>query len=418
MRGDAHAPVRKGRDGVWESQPYLGTDRATGKRMRPLRRFPGAASREEAQRMADEWLAGVRPAVAGTSRRLGAMLDEWCDEVEDMGAPGNTVASYRAAIERLKPYLGDVPFDEVTSHDVSSAMRAMLSPRGGGWSRSTVAQARATLSSAYSSWVRQRMCDLNPVAASTPPAHDRAGGAEALADADLLSLMRELSRLMSDDGNDEKNVVRRTMATATWLCLVTGLRRGEACALRDCDVDRRLGAVRVCATAVERPSLHRQPKPKSKAGVRSVSVAPEDMDVIGRHLAWRGTWLPGPRRGVTVACSPRGDLLRPSSLSRWFSRLARDLKLAPGTHLHTLRHTFASWLIAEGADVRTVQEMMGHSDIKTTLELYGHVLPGRDAAAARAGAQARARLLGCASDAQICEEKPGPRDPPNPQAGG
>ena len=48
---------------------------------------------------------------------------------------------------------------------------------------------------------------------------------------------------------------------------------------------------------------------------------------------------------------------------------------------HSLRHTCASWLIAAGADVKTVQSVMRHSDIRLTLDRYGHLFPGKEAAA-------------------------------------
>jgi len=49
--------------------------------------------------------------------------------------------------------------------------------------------------------------------------------------------------------------------------------------------------------------------------------------------------------------------------------------------LHALRHTTASWLIQSGADVKTVQVIMRHSDIRLTMDKYGHLFPGSEAAA-------------------------------------
>ena len=50
---------------------------------------------------------------------------------------------------------------------------------------------------------------------------------------------------------------------------------------------------------------------------------------------------------------------------------------------HALRHTAASWLIQSGADVKTVQTIMRHSDIKLTLDRYGHLFPGSEADAVK-----------------------------------
>ena len=48
---------------------------------------------------------------------------------------------------------------------------------------------------------------------------------------------------------------------------------------------------------------------------------------------------------------------------------------------HALRHTTATWLIERGADIKTVQSVMRHSTIKLTMDLYGHLYPGSEAAA-------------------------------------
>ena len=75
-------------------------------------------------------------------------------------------------------------------------------------------------------------------------------------------------------------------------------------------------------------------------------------------------------------------------MSAWFSGLRDELGLQRGTSFHTLRHTHATWLLLQGVDPKTVMERLGHAKVATTLELYGHVLPGRDAAAAQAFAEA------------------------------
>lgn len=74
--------------------------------------------------------------------------------------------------------------------------------------------------------------------------------------------------------------------------------------------------------------------------------------------------------------------------------MAADCGLPAGTRFHSLRHTHASWLIANGCDIKTVSERLGHSDVAVTLKVYGHLMPGRDAAAAQVFEEAAKRAAG------------------------
>ena len=96
----------------------------------------------------------------------------------------------------------------------------------------------------------------------------------------------------------------------------------------------------------------------------------------------------------------------PTEIAEGFKEVCVKAGLPPWVHLHTLRHTHATYLLEHGENVRTVQERLGHSDVRTTLGTYGHVMPGRDADAARAYEEA-ARIV-----AQRSRSGHGPRYAP------
>ena len=76
-----------------------------------------------------------------------------------------------------------------------------------------------------------------------------------------------------------------------------------------------------------------------------------------------------------------GKPFHPDSISSWFGRFVRGNDLPP-IHLHSLRHTNTSLMIANGVDVETVSKRLGHADAQTTITIYTHQIRTADAAAA------------------------------------
>ena len=77
-----------------------------------------------------------------------------------------------------------------------------------------------------------------------------------------------------------------------------------------------------------------------------------------------------------------GFFMRPTTVSKAFSRLRNSLGLPKGCTFHSLRHTHATWLLANGANLNDIAERLGHANESTTLRLYAHAMPGRDQRAA------------------------------------
>lgn len=73
-----------------------------------------------------------------------------------------------------------------------------------------------------------------------------------------------------------------------------------------------------------------------------------------------------------VCTKPLGELLTTQTL-KWCNKLVHhELPELEHFHFHELRHTYASTLVLNGADIKDVQELMGHSDIRITLNTYAH----------------------------------------------
>ena len=83
-----------------------------------------------------------------------------------------------------------------------------------------------------------------------------------------------------------------------------------------------------------------------------------------------------------VFSHPDGRPIRPDSVTRAFHKIAESVRLR-GVRLHDLRHAHATILLQQGVNPKIVQERLGHSSVSTTLDIYSHVLPGLQEAAAR-----------------------------------
>jgi integrase len=79
--------------------------------------------------------------------------------------------------------------------------------------------------------------------------------------------------------------------------------------------------------------------------------------------------------------SALGTPLDPDNVSHWFSRVCRRAGLGHW-HLHELRHSGASLMLAQGTDLYVVSEVLGHSSVAITKDVYGHLVEGQKRAAA------------------------------------
>jgi integrase len=170
------------------------------------------------------------------------------------------------------------------------------------------------------------------------------------------------------------------------LGLATGCRRGELLALewRDVDLDR--GVLRVERSLEETRSGLRVKEPKTKRGRRNIGLAADAIALLREHrkqqLELRLALGQGGQPKL-VFSTIEGEHLSPNGLSRSWRQICRARKL-PCVPFHALRHTHASTLIRAGVDVLTISRRLGHSTAAMTLDVYGHLIEGSDAAAAKA----------------------------------
>jgi integrase len=160
----------------------------------------------------------------------------------------------------------------------------------------------------------------------------------------------------------------RRYALGCMLGLGGGLRIGEVCGVTRSDMDFEAGTVRVTSAVRSyrgkgKTSYTTEDGPtKTPKSVRVVHLASGHMALLERH-APAGYLIPGglDRKGVPYK---RG-------LSAWFKRLVTALGYED-ISFHALRHTFATLLLDAGVDIKTISELLGHANVRTTADIYLH----------------------------------------------
>lgn len=171
------------------------------------------------------------------------------------------------------------------------------------------------------------------------------------------------------------------------LLVATGLRYGEALGLRVGDVDLMAGTVRVIRT------MHHGPggvavfeEPKSEYSRRTVTIPPAVCLTLASAAA-------GKERHETLLCGGDGKPMNSNFRHRTWPRIVKAAELGY-CRIHDLRHTHAAMLISANVPLTAIQRRLGHSSIKVTSDMYGHLLPEVDAGIMTAVTAAMPGFLG------------------------
>lgn len=174
--------------------------------------------------------------------------------------------------------------------------------------------------------------------------------------------------------------------TMVLLLLYTGMRRGELCGLEWKDIDLK-GRI----LSIQRASQYTPEKgvfvksTKTTSSIRTIKLPAIAVELLRDYRVWQleqrfadgDQWENHDR----LYTSWSGRPAHPETLTAWFEEFIKRTDL-PSIHIHSLRHTNATLLIAGGEDIRTVSRRLGHAQVTTTVSTYTHAIQSADAKAA------------------------------------
>ena len=323
----------------------------------------------------DEISKGLKP--NGGRITVAHWVGEWLPTYVQPRIRPRTFEKYKSCMNTyILPAFGDVPLEELTASDVQKHLNNLLEnglKDGEGLSSSTVRAVRRYFCMCLDDAVEVGLVPRNVVRSTKPT---------KLIKKDIVVLTKEeLERLITAAREIRHPYMKVMMPELIRFTAHTGLRQGEVFGLLWQDVDFEQGAVFVqhsLAHVVGKGAVMQAPKTRNSR--RRVLLLPEDVESLRKYRDWQQAYAEElgdqyARRDLVFA-STFGSPISPTNfLRRHFHPLLKKCGIKDGFTFHGLRHTHATLLLKQGVNPKIVQERLGHSSIKVTMDTYSHVLP-------------------------------------------
>ena len=353
--------IRQRPDGTWEARFVVGHDPGTGK---PIRKSVYGKTQAEVRK---KMTATQRAIDNGTYQApdkttVSQWLDTWMETFCAVKVKPLTFSSYAVAIKNhIKPSLGALRLQAVRGIHVQKLYNSMAAA---GLSAKTVKNVAAILHKAFSVAVKQGIMQANPCDAAELPkaAHKEI---TPLTDAEIPLFLEAIKG--------------HPFGGAYALCLFAGLREGECLGLSWDQVDFEAQRITVSQQLQHEKKRNAQYyiAPSTKSGKPRQIEPPEIAFQYLRAERKRQTenrLAAGPlwsNPDNLVFTDELGRHLAISTFYKTFKRIAASIG-RPDARPHDLRHTAATVAIAAGADIKSVQDLLGHATASFTLNVYAH----------------------------------------------
>ncbi len=357
--------MKKRADGTYEKKITLTNEDGTKKRVS----IYGKSQKEIRDKETELIISSQKPSCNMTFAELAEMRLSF--DVAQLNEDRLNTKRFR--IENLSAPFKNKQIKDITIDDINNAMLDIyaVNPNTGKPSaKRTVSRYLSDVSSVFEYGIRNRYFDYNPCIYVEPPKNAPINERRALTE-------------------EERNIILNSTDIRylpAQIMILTGLRRGEVAALNWSDIDFK-NKVIIVNKSYDYKKCEMK-KPKTAAGIRNVPIPEKLLTVLkdyknnnvpiamydedGKLVKTRKEIKP--KRAKNSDILIKGLMCERMTETAW-KRLLESIQKETGIDFvwHMLRHTYASLLYEAGVDMLTAKELLGHSDIKTTISIYTHL---------------------------------------------
>ncbi|MBI4355724.1 MAG: tyrosine recombinase XerC [Candidatus Omnitrophica bacterium] len=257
-----------------------------------------------------------------------------------------TLRNYRIDLRGFRDFLKDTPLDAI---DYLTLRRFLAELRGKNLAKRSVARKLATLRSFFRFLLREGVLKANPAVLLATPKLDKRLP-RFLGEEEVTRLV-EAPQPTTLAGARDRAILETLYSS--------GIRVSELTGLRLEDVDLISGTIKVHGKG--------RKERLAPVGERAIRMLHRYLQLRADQKIKEPQWL---------LLNPRGTRLSPRAVERIVNKYIHQVGLQMHVSPHTLRHTFATHLLDHGADLRSVQELLGHKNLSTT-QIYTHVTTQR-----------------------------------------
>ncbi|HHV75479.1 MAG TPA: site-specific tyrosine recombinase XerD [Thermoanaerobacterium sp.] len=283
---------------------------------------------------------------------MNLLLDKFTDYIGSVRKlSDNTVESYCRDIKQYIEYIESKNIHSLKNTNKTTVITYLLYLQKNGRATSTISRSLASIRAFYQYLTSEKIIDRDPTVDLESPKVEKK----------LPTILsgKEVELLLDQpDLNTAKGIRDKSMLE---LLYATGIRVSELVALDLGDINLELGYLKCC---------------KNNDRERIIPVGTIALEILGRYIR---DIRPGLLRGkpeTALYVNYKGERLTRQGFWKIIKGYKNKAKINKDITPHTLRHSFAAHLIENGADLKSVQEMLGHSDISTT-QVYAQITKNR-----------------------------------------